>query len=143
MSTVTVKTEVLGNTTASTTEDVYVSSPGRSTVQPSTPKAHLESAPDQPSPKSTGNLTDRMGGSHPLASRINTANAGDSLMTAIEVAAVIRTSERYVRDHTTRRSPKIRGVKMGKLMRYRRSDVDEFIVRLSTDSASRARRSRD
>ncbi|MFZ1083450.1 MAG: helix-turn-helix domain-containing protein [Terracidiphilus sp.] len=80
---------------------------------------------------------------HPFASRLNAVSQiGEQLMTAIEVAGVLRTSERYVRDHTTRRFPKIRAVCLGKLIRYRRSDVDEFIVQLSTDPTSRSHRSR-
>jgi excisionase family DNA binding protein len=62
------------------------------------------------------------------------------LLTAREVAARLSVSERWVRDHTTRRSPKIRGVKLGTLMRYRVSDVDEFMDRLDTSGSSRVPR---
>ena len=41
----------------------------------------------------------------------------DRLMNARQVAAKLGVSELRVRDHTTRRSPKIRGLKMGSLMR--------------------------
>jgi len=37
----------------------------------------------------------------------------DRLMNARQVAAKLGVSERWVRDHTTRRSPRIRGLKMG------------------------------
>ena len=63
----------------------------------------------------------------------------ERLMNAREVAARLGVSERWVRDHTTRRSPKIRGVKLGTLMRYRRADVDEFMERLATSSSSSQR----
>jgi excisionase family DNA binding protein len=60
----------------------------------------------------------------------------ERLLNAREVAARLGVSERWVRDHTTRRSPKIRGVKLGTLMRYRRVDVEEFMERLTTSRSS-------
>jgi excisionase family DNA binding protein len=60
----------------------------------------------------------------------------ERLLNAREVAARLGVSERWVRDHTTRRSPKIRGVKLGTLMRYRGADVDEFMERLTTSKSS-------
>jgi len=59
------------------------------------------------------------------------------LMNAREVAARLGVSERFIRDHTYRRSPRIRGVKMGKLLRYRRVDVDFFLTELSALPPSR------
>jgi excisionase family DNA binding protein len=60
----------------------------------------------------------------------------ERLLNAREVAARLGVSERWVRDHTTRRSPKLRGVKLGTLMRYRRADVEEFMERLTTSRSS-------
>jgi excisionase family DNA binding protein len=60
----------------------------------------------------------------------------ERLLNAREVAVRLGVSERWVRDHTTRRSPKIRGVKLGTLMRYRRADVEDFMERLTTSRAS-------
>jgi excisionase family DNA binding protein len=60
----------------------------------------------------------------------------DRLLNAREVAARLGVSERWVRDHTTRRSPKIRGVKLGTLMRYRNADVEEFMEKLTTSRSS-------
>jgi len=57
----------------------------------------------------------------------------DDLLTAPEVEAILRVSERWVRDHTTRRSPKIRAIKLGPLARYRWGDVRAFMAGLSTD----------
>jgi excisionase family DNA binding protein len=56
----------------------------------------------------------------------------ERLLNAREVAARLGVSERWVRDHTTRRSPKLRGVKLGTLMRYRSADVEEFVEKLAT-----------
>jgi predicted DNA-binding transcriptional regulator AlpA len=61
----------------------------------------------------------------------------DRLLNARQVAAKLGVSERWVRDHTTRRSPRIRGVKLGLLMRYRRADVDAFMAELDTLPSSR------
>jgi len=56
----------------------------------------------------------------------------ERLLNAREVAVHLGVSERWVRDHTTRRSPRIRGVKLGPLMLYRVADVEEFMRGLLT-----------
>ena len=56
----------------------------------------------------------------------------DRLLDARQVAAKLGVSERWVRDHTTRRSPKIRAVKLGTLIRYRWADVEVFMDSLDT-----------
>ena len=58
------------------------------------------------------------------------ANRSDSinrLLSAQQVADRLGVSERWVRDHATRRQPRIRAVKLGSLLRFRSSDVDEFL----------------
>ena len=60
----------------------------------------------------------------------------ERLLNAREVAARLGVSERWVRDHTTRRSPKLRGVKLGSLMRYRNVDVEDFMEKLATSRSS-------
>ena len=70
------------------------------------------------------------------------APASDRLMNARQVAAKLGVSERWVRDHTTRRSPRIRGLKMGSLMRYRMADVEAFLAELDTQPSSRPSRFR-
>jgi len=64
------------------------------------------------------------------------------LMDARQVAARLGVSERFIRDHTLRRSPRLCAVKLGKLLRYRRSDVDIFMAQLTTFPLSRLPRSR-
>jgi predicted DNA-binding transcriptional regulator AlpA len=66
--------------------------------------------------------------SQPLAER---------LLKAREVANKLGVSERWVRDHTTRRSPKIRALKLGTLVRYRWADVELFMESLETLRPSR------
>jgi hypothetical protein len=70
------------------------------------------------------------------------APGNDGLMNARQVAAKLGVSERWVRDHTTRRSPRIRGLKMGSLMRYRLADVEAFLAELDTQPSSRPSRFR-
>jgi predicted DNA-binding transcriptional regulator AlpA len=60
----------------------------------------------------------------------------ERLLNAREVAARLGVSERWVRDHTTRRFPKIRAVKLGTLIRYRRVDVEVFMESLDTSRSS-------
>ena len=69
-------------------------------------------------------------------------HGNDRLMNARQVATKLGVSERWVRDHTTRRSPRIRGLKMGSLMRYRLADVESFLAELDTQPSSRPSRFR-
>ena len=64
----------------------------------------------------------------------------ERLLNAREVAESLGVSERWVRDHTTRRSPRIRGIKLGTLIRYRRADVEIFMEKLNTQTTSRQNR---
>jgi len=70
------------------------------------------------------------------SSRVVTFPIPERLLNAREVAARLGVSERWVRDHTTRRFPKLRGVKLGTLMRYRSADVEEFMEKLATSRSS-------
>ena len=70
------------------------------------------------------------------------ASGNDRLMNARQVAAKLGVSERWVRDHTTRRSPRIRGLKLGSLVRYRWADVEAFLAELDTQRSSRPSRFR-
>ena len=64
----------------------------------------------------------------------------ECLLNARQVADKLGVSERFIRDHTTRRSPRIPAVKLGKLIRYRRADVDNFMAELGTLPPSRRSR---
>lgn len=74
---------------------------------------------------------------------VSQPNSGDSsstdrfvpeecLYSAQEVAERLGVSERWVRDHATRRNPRIRAVKLGPLLRFRWADVEEFVGRQMT-----------
>lgn len=57
---------------------------------------------------------------------------GERLLTAREVAARLGVSERWLRDHVTRRNPRIPAIKLGPLVRFRWIDVQAFVAELET-----------
>ena len=57
---------------------------------------------------------------------------GERLLTAREVAARLGVSERWLRDHATRRNPRIPAIKLGPLVRFRWADVQAFVAELET-----------
>lgn len=56
----------------------------------------------------------------------------ERLYTPQQVADRLGVSERWVRDHATRRNPRIRAIKLGPLLRFRWSDVQAFVAELAT-----------
>ena len=52
-----------------------------------------------------------------------------------EVAKWLGVSAGWVRDHATRKDPRIRAIKIGKLLRFRPKDVEDFL-RESTENAA-------
>ncbi len=72
-----------------------------------------------------------------LSTDVTPERDDDRLLDARQVAAKLGVSERFIRDHTTRRSPRIPGVKLGKLLRYRAADVEIFMAELNTISTFR------
>jgi excisionase family DNA binding protein len=63
----------------------------------------------------------------------------ERLLSAQEVADRLGVSERWVRDHATRRNPRIRAVKLGPLLRFRWLDVQTFITELATQKPFKRR----
>ncbi|MGD1097339.1 MAG: helix-turn-helix domain-containing protein [Bryobacteraceae bacterium] len=51
-----------------------------------------------------------------------------ALLKVTQVAAMLQVSEAWVRDHSTRKRPRLKYVKVGKLLRYRLVDIEEFIA---------------
>lgn len=51
----------------------------------------------------------------------------EPLLTPHQVARWLGVSDRWVRDHATRRMPRIPSVKLGSLLRFRRADIEELI----------------
>lgn len=49
------------------------------------------------------------------------------LMTVDDVAARLQVSAAWVRDHATRRTPRLAHVKVGSLLRFRADDVEAFV----------------
>ena len=68
----------------------------------------------------------------------NRGNEAQCLLNAQQVADRLGVSERWVRDHATRRQPRIRAVKLGSLLRFRSSDVDEFLTSQLTESPTQS-----
>jgi len=52
----------------------------------------------------------------------------EKLLTPREVASWLDVSIDWVQDHATTKTPRIPSVRIGKLIRFRREDVDSFIV---------------
>lgn len=53
---------------------------------------------------------------------------GVALLTVAQVSALLQVSEAWVRDHSTRKRPRLKCVKVGKLLRYRLEDIEGFIA---------------
>lgn len=51
----------------------------------------------------------------------------ESLLKTEEVAEWLSVSPGWVRDHATRKQPRLPSLKLGKLLRFRAEDVKEFI----------------
>jgi len=82
-----------------------------------------------------GRLTELIDG----AARPDGFERDERLYSAREVAERLGVSERWVRDHATRRNPRISAVKLGPLLRFRWRDVEEFVAAQTTDPARRFR----
>jgi excisionase family DNA binding protein len=63
----------------------------------------------------------------------------ERLYTAQEVAARLGVSERWVRDHASRRRPRIRAIKLGPLVRFRWPDVQAFLSEMTAKNDSKHR----
>src|SRR6266478_6413504 len=68
-----------------------------------------------------------------------TLQPSERLLSPQEVADRLGVSERWVRDHATRRSPRIRAVKLGPMLRFRLSDIEDFLIENSTPIPSKKR----
>ena len=62
------------------------------------------------------------------------------LYSSEEVAQRLGVSERWLRDHATRRQPRIRAVKLGPLVRFRWCDVQAFVAEMAEKNPSKPRR---
>jgi excisionase family DNA binding protein len=57
---------------------------------------------------------------------VSTVQTEPGLLTPCQVARRLQVSSAWVRDHATRKEPRLRAVKVGKLLRFRAQDVEEF-----------------
>jgi len=67
-------------------------------------------------------------------------SSSEDLLTPEQVAKRLHVSPRWVRDHATRRNPRIPAVDLGSRMRFRPSDVEEIIRQRIQGSSQKARR---
>jgi predicted DNA-binding transcriptional regulator AlpA len=51
----------------------------------------------------------------------------ERLLTPKEVAEILSVSVAWVLDHSSRRRPHLPTIRLGKAVRYRRADIEEFI----------------
>ncbi len=58
--------------------------------------------------------------------------ADEKLLTPEQVAGWLGVSADWVQSHATRREPRLNAVRLGKLLRFREQDVEEFIRRRSS-----------
>jgi excisionase family DNA binding protein len=61
----------------------------------------------------------------------------ERLLTPQEVADRLGVSQRWVRDHATRRWPRITAVKLGSLLRFRWRDVQDFLAHNTLQGSSK------
>lgn len=61
--------------------------------------------------------------------RARAGAVSDWLLEASEVAKWLGVSEQWVREHGTKREPRLNSIRVGRLLRFRREDVEDFIAR--------------
>jgi excisionase family DNA binding protein len=62
------------------------------------------------------------------SSRLEFAYDPDRLLTVEDLARRLQVSAAWVRDHTTRKRPRLPVVRVGKLLRFRREEIDKWIA---------------
>jgi excisionase family DNA binding protein len=60
----------------------------------------------------------------------------ERLLTISDVAAWLGVSKAWVYDHTTRKRPRVPCVRLGEMTRFRRSDIEQFIVEHASGNES-------
>jgi predicted DNA-binding transcriptional regulator AlpA len=75
----------------------------------------------------------------PPSHNVQSQSKTERLLTPREVASWLGVSERWVRDHATRRMPNIAVVKLGPLLRFRRADIESLIVVQVSDTTTKPR----
>jgi len=64
-------------------------------------------------------------------------DSDEQLLTPRQVADRLGVSQRWVRDHATRRWPRITAVKLGSLLRFRLADVEQFLADQTVRASSK------
>jgi excisionase family DNA binding protein len=66
----------------------------------------------------------------------------ENLLTVAQVADRLGMSQQWIRDHVERRHPRIPCVRLGSSIRFRPSDIDQFIEQQSLVASWRRRRAK-
>jgi excisionase family DNA binding protein len=61
----------------------------------------------------------------------------ERLLTADEVAGILGVSSKWVRNHATSRNPRLPYIAVGRLLRFRLRDVQQFVDKLRRDGSYR------
>ena len=61
----------------------------------------------------------------------------ERLLTADEVAGILGVSSKWVRNHATCRNPRLPYIAVGRLLRFRLCDVQQFVDKLRRDGTKR------
>jgi excisionase family DNA binding protein len=61
------------------------------------------------------------------ASMLPGRTAAQSLLTVDELAALLSVSADWVRDHATRKQPRLPVIRVGKLLRFRPNEIERWI----------------
>lgn len=62
----------------------------------------------------------------------------EMMLTVEQVARMLQVSVDWVQAHCSRRAPRLPFVKVGKLLRFRRDDLDRFIAQQSMNNEAAA-----
>jgi hypothetical protein len=66
------------------------------------------------------------------SSAISTANGEKLWFTVKDLSAEWGISEGWIRDHATRKQPRIKGRKFGKFIKFHRDDIKTFLDQIAT-----------
>ena len=79
----------------------------------------------------TGSAAERQPGGPRLMAQTEPHRRSAALVTPADVARTLHVSAAWVRDHATRKQPRLPSVKVGKLLRFRPEEIEDWIRKQS------------
>jgi len=79
----------------------------------------------------TGSAAERQPGGPRLMALTEPHRRSAALATPADVARTLQVSAAWVRDHATRKQPRLPSVKVGKLLRFRPEEIEDWIRKQS------------